>query len=449
MEKPAGAAAAENGYVRVRRAWKKGDSLELTLRMDIEKIHADPRVRADYGKLAIQRGPLVYCLEQVDNGPDLFRVSLPEQSELKTVDRPDLLGGVTAISGRGKAPALVLTRGDAVRRRAQNRGRRGKAAALHPVLRVGQPGRGRNDRVGAAMIPLGTGEAHSMEDGLRLDFVRPFEPVEASHVLAERPGTRVIRQGGSVCLVFSAHGGLVVEDGRTAWELQANAALLLEPCASGPVRIVNRAESDFYVLRFRWAHTGVQHGQVLQLPAHATVLRPARLTHLLGMYVEKAKGQGPAVALILHHLLVLALCELARSSQDGMLIPAREPGLASIASRVDAFIAAHYHETISTPDIAAELRYNPDYLERSYRQERGISIREAIHTRRINEARAQLLLLRQQGVAQIAAMCGYTDAGYFRRLFKRATHMTPHGYRAVHTAFLPDDGARAQKALRP
>jgi len=169
--------------------------------------------------------------------------------------------------------------------------------------------------------------------------------------------------------------------------------------------------------------------------------------------LASARGSVRAVqgtsTLILHHILVLALCELARSSRDGMLVPAREPGLASIASRVDASIAAHYHETLSTPDIAAELRYNPDYLERAYRQERGMSIREAIHTRRINEARAQLLLLRQQGIAQIAALCGYTDAGYFRRLFKRATHMTPHGYRAVHPAFLPGDAARAAETLRP
>ena len=71
--------------------------------MSVERIHADPRVRADYGKVAIQRGPVVYCLEQVDNGPDLYSVSLPVSAELKTVDRPGLLGGVVAISGRGKA----------------------------------------------------------------------------------------------------------------------------------------------------------------------------------------------------------------------------------------------------------------------------------------------------------------------------------------------------------
>ena len=317
------------------------------------------------------------------------------------------------------------------------------------------------------MIPCGAGEARFVQNGLRLDFIHPFEPIEASHILAEHPGTRVMRPGSSVCLIFCVHGGLTVEDGRVEQALQANAALLLEPRGSGPVRLTNRGETDFYLLRFRWAQgKGAYTGQVLQVPSHAIVLRPARLMHLLRMYVEKAKGESTSTAapnppparntvqdtsvLMLHHLLVLALCELARSSRDGMLMPARVPGLASIASRVDAFIAAHYHETISTPDIAADLRYNQDYLERAYRQECGMSIREAIHTRRINEARAQLLLLRQEGVAQIAALCGYTDPGYFRRLFKRATHMTPHGYRAVHPAFLQDDAARAaEKALRP
>ncbi len=96
-------AAPGDGYARVRRAWKKGDKLELTLQMNVERIHADPRVRADYGKVAIQRGPVVYCLEQVDNGPDLYSVSLPADAKLETVNRPDLLGGVVVIAGRGTA----------------------------------------------------------------------------------------------------------------------------------------------------------------------------------------------------------------------------------------------------------------------------------------------------------------------------------------------------------
>ncbi len=101
---------------------------------------------------------------------------------------------------------------------------------------------------------------------------------------------------------------------------------------------------------------------------------------------------------------------------------------------MDVFIAAHYHEPLGTPDVARELHYNPDYLERAYHLERRMSIREAIHARRIKEARAQLILQRTKGVAEIAALCGYADAGYFRRVFKRATHMTPHGYRMLNLA---------------
>jgi two-component system response regulator YesN len=119
----------------------------------------------------------------------------------------------------------------------------------------------------------------------------------------------------------------------------------------------------------------------------------------------------------------------------------REAGLESIASRVDAYIAAHYHQPIGTTDIARELRYNPDYLERAFRMERHTSIREAVHARRIKEARAQLLLQRTQDVAQIAALCGYADPGYFRRVFKRATNMTPRGYRLVHPAQLGEIAA--------
>lgn len=92
-----------NGYAHVRRSWRRGDRLELALPMPVEKLHADPRVRADHGKVAIQRGPLVYCLEQADNGPNLHTVTLRSGSELRSLRRPDLLGGVLAVTARGSA----------------------------------------------------------------------------------------------------------------------------------------------------------------------------------------------------------------------------------------------------------------------------------------------------------------------------------------------------------
>jgi len=60
------AAKQENGYVALKRSWKKGDKIELDLEMPVEVVAADPRVEANVGKRAIQRGPLVYCVEESD-----------------------------------------------------------------------------------------------------------------------------------------------------------------------------------------------------------------------------------------------------------------------------------------------------------------------------------------------------------------------------------------------
>jgi DUF1680 family protein len=58
---------AENGYVIVKNKWKQGDQIELNLSMPVKLEEADPKVKADIGKRTIQRGPLVYCMEQTDN----------------------------------------------------------------------------------------------------------------------------------------------------------------------------------------------------------------------------------------------------------------------------------------------------------------------------------------------------------------------------------------------
>jgi uncharacterized protein len=98
-------APGADGYVHVRRTWSREDTLELTLPLVIERVHADPRVHADNGKVAIQRGPLVYCLEEADNGPQLSGIRLMPDTRLEPVERPDLFGGVTAIAARAVGAA--------------------------------------------------------------------------------------------------------------------------------------------------------------------------------------------------------------------------------------------------------------------------------------------------------------------------------------------------------
>jgi DUF1680 family protein len=88
------------GYVRVRRVWKLNDVIELSLPMPVRRVVANDLVRADTGMVALQRGPLVFCAEAVDNGGNVFEDVLPDDVKFQDLFRPGLLNGVEVISGR-------------------------------------------------------------------------------------------------------------------------------------------------------------------------------------------------------------------------------------------------------------------------------------------------------------------------------------------------------------
>jgi hypothetical protein len=92
----------EGGFARIRRAWKKGDRIDLDLPMPVRRVVADDRVVADRGRVALERGPIVYCLEGADHlGDAVSGIALPDESALEAEHVPDLLGGVTVIRGEG------------------------------------------------------------------------------------------------------------------------------------------------------------------------------------------------------------------------------------------------------------------------------------------------------------------------------------------------------------
>ncbi|MFN8371717.1 MAG: glycoside hydrolase family 127 protein [Anaerolineae bacterium] len=89
----------ERGYLVIAREWQNGDRLRLTLEMPIERIVANPLVREDVGRVALQRGPVVYCLEEVDNGANLASVVLPREAPIHYAFDDSLFGGVGTING--------------------------------------------------------------------------------------------------------------------------------------------------------------------------------------------------------------------------------------------------------------------------------------------------------------------------------------------------------------
>lgn len=90
----------KDGYIYLNRFWSKGDQIELELSMVVEKVYSNPKVRENLGKVAVQRGPVIYCLEEVDNGSNLSSIYLLVNRQLKAEYKGDLLGGVVILNGK-------------------------------------------------------------------------------------------------------------------------------------------------------------------------------------------------------------------------------------------------------------------------------------------------------------------------------------------------------------
>lgn len=88
----------KDGYATINRVWKNDDTVELLFKMPVLRIKANPMVRENVGKVAIQRGPIVYCIEEADNGANLQEIVLPKEAELKVEFDSELLGGVVVIT---------------------------------------------------------------------------------------------------------------------------------------------------------------------------------------------------------------------------------------------------------------------------------------------------------------------------------------------------------------
>jgi len=95
------AAVLHDGYAYVEREWQDGDVLELVLDMSVQRMQAHPSLRVNAGKTAIMRGPLVYCVEEVDNGALITSLLLPTEAELTVRYEEQLLGSCVVIEGEG------------------------------------------------------------------------------------------------------------------------------------------------------------------------------------------------------------------------------------------------------------------------------------------------------------------------------------------------------------
>lgn len=96
-------AAPADGYVTIDRAWAKGDRVEFAMDMPVSLVKANPRVYEDVGKVAVTRGPLVYCLEEADNTRNLHMLRLGDAKagDFEAEWKPEKLGGIVELRSPG------------------------------------------------------------------------------------------------------------------------------------------------------------------------------------------------------------------------------------------------------------------------------------------------------------------------------------------------------------
>ena len=97
----------DRGYVSLTRRWQAGDTIQLVLPMPIRRVVAHPKVTADRGLVAVERGPIVYCAEFNDNDLDASQFKLPDTTSFSAQFEPEFLGGAVTLTSKDK-PDLKL-----------------------------------------------------------------------------------------------------------------------------------------------------------------------------------------------------------------------------------------------------------------------------------------------------------------------------------------------------
>lgn len=97
----------KKGYAIIDRKWKNGDKVEMVLPMNARLVRANDQLKEDNGRLAVERGPLVYCAEWVDNGGKTSNILLPAAAVFQTENHTNVLNGVTVLTT--KAPVVEVS----------------------------------------------------------------------------------------------------------------------------------------------------------------------------------------------------------------------------------------------------------------------------------------------------------------------------------------------------
>lgn len=228
-------------------------------------------------------------------------------------------------------------------------------------------------------------------------------------------------------LIFVRQGSLHIGERGNQHTIEAGQTLLLWPGRRHFGWKTNALNLVYYWVYFT-LRSGGEAGEdgEAHVPPVAAVARPDHLVALFQRLLDDL-DVSPGGGMAADATLLSILCETA------LKLPGEEAheATATLAVRANAIVRMSFHQPLTTSTIADKLACCPDYLGRVYRKVYGVSLVEAIHRRRIQHAR-HLLTIGELSLDEVARHCGFTDSGYFRRIFKRHEKMTPVHYLALH-----------------
>lgn len=269
------------------------------------------------------------------------------------------------------------------------------------------------------------------EEMLTLEVHLPLQAIDGGLLVSRGRGRHRDRIWPTFDLIFVSSGVLHMQEEGNHFEVRSGETLLLWPGRHHGGTRPYPPDLNFYWVHFRLTGDAAEGKPPLAVPQHAALRRPDRMTALFRRFLDDQEA-GMRDPLASSLLVLQMLAEIARAPLPGG--SATSTG-AVLAGRADVYIRAHFHQSLSASVVAATLGCNANYLARLYRQEYRITLTEAIHQSRLDYAR-RLLLEGYANVDEIARECGFDDAGYFRRLFKRREGLTPLAFRRLYARVL-------------
>jgi len=265
-----------------------------------------------------------------------------------------------------------------------------------------------------------------------IDFAlsNSVDAVNAGLFVSPGQGIHPTRVIDSYELIFVMQGCFECFEDGSDFHVRSGQSLLLFPGHVHGSRVPYPPDLRFYWVHFR-LNEARGPGPDVAIPRLVKARDPETLSEIFCRFIsdQESATLDPVGS---SHLVALMLCEVFESSREESL-SALSPAQVPLVLAIEAHIEANYMKPISTCTIAGELGLSPDYLERVYHLHRGRSILQALHTRRIETARALLRNDGRKNINEIAFECGYSCRSCFRRMFERQTGLSPRDFRSLYS----------------